>query len=66
MGRLFPSYGIANVDDTFKTTRKRNDVPQEQLYNEVQNSDKLFHKQKYFLKDFMEELLRSNVNPNKR
>ena len=42
------------------------DVPDQQLRNEVQNHDKLFFKQKFFMKDFMEELIRSNVNPNKR
>ena len=41
-------------------------MPEEKLKLEVSNHDKLFFKQKFFMKDFMEELIRSNVDPNKR
>ena len=64
--RLFPSYGVFDNEITYKTTRKLYDVPNDQLMLEASNNDKLYFKQKFFMKDFMEELLRSNVNPNKR
>ena len=63
IGKIFPSYGLGGQ---LKTTRKEYDVDDRQLRLEASNHDKIFFKQKFFMKDFMEELLRSNVNPNKR
>ena len=35
LGKLFPTYGIAGPNESWNTTRKRLDVPTDQLYNEV-------------------------------
>ena len=65
IGRVFPMHGLQSTSVAYKTTRKDFDVLEDQLYNEAANKDKLYFKQKFFMKDFKEELLRSNVNPNR-
>lgn len=65
IGRVFPMHDLQSTSVAYKTTRKAFDVNESQLYAEAANKDKLYFKQKFFMKDFKEELLRSNVNPNK-
>lgn len=64
LSKVFPSYGIA--PSNVQSAKRSAEISERTLYNEVKNHDKLFFRQKYFMKDFMEELIRSNVNPNKR
>ena len=64
--KIFPSYGITSPAQSFKTMKHETDVPDEQLRLECSNNDKLYFKQKFFMKEFMELLIRSNINPNSR
>ena len=66
IAKVFPAYGLADNRVTYQSAMKSQQVPEAQLYLEASNHDKLFCKQKFFMKDFMEVLLASNVNPNKR
>lgn len=63
IAKVFPTYGLAPLTVSAK---KSAEVSESQLFAEAKNHDKLYFRQKYFMKDFMEELIRSNVNPNKR
>ena len=64
--RVIPTYGIYDNRDTMKSTRKAMEASKEEIDLELQNHDKLFFKQKFFMKQFMEEMIKANVNPNKR
>ena len=65
-GRIFPMYGLANEKLVMQTTKKLESVPVEEAVMEACYKSRLFHKQKYEVKDYIETLLRARVNPNKR
>ncbi len=66
ISRVMPTYGIYDQIDTMKSTRRAMDDSREEIDLELQNHDKLFFKQKFFMKTFLDEMIKNNVNPNKR
>ena len=66
ISRIFPMYGLNDEAEVMQSHNKVAAVPSKQVVLEAQYKSKLYFKQKYEMKDFIEVLLRAKVNPNKR
>ena len=64
--RIMPTFNMDTALNQFKTTKKQKELPESVIMAEITNQDKLFNRQKYFMKQFMEELIKSGINPSKR
>jgi len=64
--RIFPMYCLEDEKKIMKSTRTVLDVKDELHREEAVWKSKLYNKQKYEMKDFVEVLLQAGVNPNKR
>lgn len=66
ISRIFPMYGLNDEQAALQSHNKRASVNADQAKLEARFKSKLFFKQKYEMKEFIEVLLRAKVNPNKR
>ena len=65
VSKIFPTYGISSPKDSYLTTRNVMDVPCDELNLEVTLNQKTHNRKRFDLKDYMEELLKSNIKPNR-
>ena len=66
LSRVMPTYGLYDNNQVMKSTRNEMEASREDLDLELQGHDKIFFKQKFFMKMFMDEMIKANVNPNHR
>ena len=66
VSRVMPTYGLYDQSSTMKTTKVAIEPSTQEIHLELENHNKYHFKQKYFEKQFIENCIRANVNPNKR